>query len=100
MPVSEPTLFDSPPAPSERPQVPSAAAVIQAGLTPYQWFERRYPRARNVRGQVLKDVVREGVAAPCARSAWEAFYREHWGAPIEVPLPSVHEVHQVHGVHS
>lgn len=84
--MPDPTLFDAPPAPAEASGIPTAAEVVASGLTPMQWFERRYPRARAVRGQVLKDVVREGVAAPSARSAWDAWYREHWGPPVEFQL--------------
>lgn len=70
-------------------QIPSGADWLAVGLTPLQGFERRYPRARNLRGQVLRDVVREGIAAPCARAAWDAWYREHYGPPVEVPPVAV-----------
>ena len=81
-------LFSAPPSAPPRLRVPSAADVVASGLTPMQWFERRYPRARNLRGEVLRDVVKEGVAAPIARSLWDSWYRAHYGEPVEVPLGS------------
>jgi len=66
--------------------MPSGADWLSVGLTPRQGFARRYPRAMNLRGEILRDVVMDGTASEYARFAWDNWYREHYGQPVEEPL--------------
>jgi len=65
--------------------VPSAVDVVTSGLTPYQWFTRRYPAAARIVGpfeaRSEMEAVREGIAVPVIRASFDAWYRQRFGPP-------------------